>query len=108
MANDKNIVHVTTQMAALSEPNFVIEHEGRLYLTLALIEYDPKAAGLSPEQKPGIKQMQQLFGDARHRGELKAVPVSLQFEGPGPVATGPVATRPPAPGPDDSDRTTKR
>jgi hypothetical protein len=94
MTSEKNIVQVTTQTAALSSPNFVIEHEGRLYVTLALLEYDPKAPNLSAEQKRGVKQMQQMFKEARQRGSLNAAQLDAGWRSIGPVNSGP---NPPAP-----------
>ena len=96
MTSEKNIVHVTSQTAALSSPTFVIEHEGRLYVTLAVLEYDPKASGLSAEQKRGIKQMQELFRDAnKMASSAAAAQIDVARLPIGPVNSGP----PPGRGP---------
>lgn len=47
MSSDQRTVYLsTTATPALSEPQFVIEHDGRLYLTLAVADYEPDASQL--------------------------------------------------------------
>ena len=50
-----------TDNVTLPEPAFVIEHDNKLYLTLGVLEYDPKQGGLSPEQKATIKKLKDKF-----------------------------------------------
>jgi hypothetical protein len=94
--DDENneIVQVTSQRPAFASPNFVIEKDGRLYVTLALIEYDPKASGLSAEQKRGVKQMQKLFDEANRKGSLRAAQLDAEFSRTGPINSGPINSRP--------------
>lgn len=44
MSTDPRAVYVSASATrALGEPQFVIEHQGRLYLTVAVLEYDSDA-----------------------------------------------------------------
>ena len=45
----------TTATPALSEPQFVIEHGGRIYLTLAVAEYE------SDQQNAGASELQDML-----------------------------------------------
>ncbi len=43
MTNNRDTVYVSTgAQPALGEPQFLIEHEGKLYLTLAVLAYEGK------------------------------------------------------------------
>ncbi len=88
--SEAEIVQVTRQTFAYSRPNFVIEQDGRLYVTLALLEYDPKASNLSAEQKRGIKQMQKIFEGAHRQGSLRAAQLEDNSEELGPLNSGPL------------------
>jgi hypothetical protein len=43
---------------ALEEPRFLIEADGKLYLTVAVLEYDPKHPELKDEHRDAIAQLQ--------------------------------------------------
>ena len=61
---DNDFVELTERHLALAAPNFIVEHQGRLYVTVAALEYDPNAKGLTREQKRGVKMVQKLFKSA--------------------------------------------
>jgi hypothetical protein len=42
---------------ALTSPNFVIFHEGRYYVTVAVLEFDPNAEGEASEGAAAVRQM---------------------------------------------------
>jgi hypothetical protein len=47
MSSDQRTVYLSTSATpALSEPQFVVEHDGRIYLTLAVAEYEADASEL--------------------------------------------------------------
>lgn len=88
--SEGEIVQVTRQTSAYSRPNFVIEKDGRLYVTLALLEYDPQASDLTAEQKRGVKQMQKMFEAAHRQGSLRAAQLEAGWEELGPLNSGPL------------------
>jgi len=56
MAKNRQTVSVCAQgMTALEEPRFLVEADGKLYLTLAVLEYDPKHPKISKEQTATIR-----------------------------------------------------
>lgn len=99
MQSENGIVYVTTQTAALSTPTFVIEHEGRFYVTLALIEYDPNATDITPEQKRGVAQVQKMFEAAHKQKGLRAARLQTGWTKEGPVNSGPINSGPNRPRP---------
>lgn len=99
MQSENGIVYVTTQTAAQSSPTFVIEHEGRFYVTLAVLEYDPKAADITPEQKRGVAQMQKMFEAAHKQKGLRAGRLQSGWTQDGPVNSGPINSGPNRPRP---------
>lgn len=82
------IVHVSSSAkAAFAAPSFIIEQDGRYYVTAAVLEYDPRAPNLTREQQEGVKQIQELY----RSGEKTASGVTqISREiGPMPMNTGP-------------------
>ena len=67
---DPDIVHVTKRTEALGSPNFVIEHGGRYYVAVAVLEYDPNARGITKEQRNGVDQIRQMFERAAKEAPL--------------------------------------
>ena len=61
--NDNDYVYVDGH-PALGYPNFIIQREGKLYVTLAVLEYDPDAPDLTPEQQECIADLMRVFGGA--------------------------------------------
>ena len=90
MANEKNVVKVAGRKPALSSPSFIIEKDGRLYVTVAVVEYDAQAANITPEQKKGVAEVQTLFTKAQQQGSVTACPIEPDVAavamntGPGP------------------------
>lgn len=93
--DERSVVRVTSSRAGYAQPTFIIEQQGRFYVTLAVLEYDPKAPGITPEQRDGIMQIEKLFrsGDRSASGVSE---VSRGIGGPMPMNTGPMPmnTRP--------------
>ena len=50
--------------AALSDPTFIIEHGGRYYLTLAVLEYNPGDAK-GESQVRGCREITELFNQCK-------------------------------------------
>lgn len=92
---EEDVVQVLRQRAALGSPTFVVEYDGKLYATVAVLEYDPKARSLTPEQKRGVKQMRDLFDASQKEGSLRAGRLEADWMLFGPMNSGP---RPPVPG----------
>jgi len=67
---DSDIVHVTKRTEALGSPNFVIEQNGRLYVAVAVLEYDPDSPGISAEQREGVAQIRRMFERAAKEAPL--------------------------------------
>jgi len=54
MSSDPRTVYLSTSATpALSEPQFVIEHGGKIYLTLAVAEYEADAGKLQDMLETG-------------------------------------------------------
>ena len=85
MNDGRRIVRLSANSErAFEEPAFLIRSGGKLFLTVAVLEYDPKYKGITDEQKRAIAEMETLFD----KGECeKAVPVkAMAFRG---ANTGP-------------------
>ena len=87
MPNDRNIVRIAGGKSALSSPSFVIEDEGRYYVTVAVVEYDPAAAD-TPEKKKGVEDVRALYDKAQKEGGGKACKIELSATA-APMNTGP-------------------
>ena len=57
MAN-KTVIVSRDGIRALEEPRFLIESGGKLYLTVAVLEYDPKHPALKDEHRQAIGDLQ--------------------------------------------------
>ncbi|WP_375404192.1 hypothetical protein [uncultured Sphingomonas sp.] len=67
------VVHVAADtILAYAEPSFIIERGGRYYVTTAVLEYDPNAPNLTPEQRDGVTQVEKLFRSGE-RGRVGVV-----------------------------------
>lgn len=62
MGKSRRTVSVSHSITALEEPRFLLEVEGKLYLTLAVLEYDPKHPKITEQQRATIKQLEQHVG----------------------------------------------
>lgn len=78
---------------ALEEPRFLIEADGKLYLTVAVLEYDPKHPELKDEHR-------QAIGDLQHHLQT-GEKVPAVRHGPGPVKDSLVAANMVGPGTGD-------
>ncbi|HWH18557.1 MAG TPA: hypothetical protein VNT77_09535 [Allosphingosinicella sp.] len=60
--NDKKTVMVASSVTkGQAEPQFLIEHEGRLYLTLAVVDYDPDQPRFTAAQKKKLIDLRKRF-----------------------------------------------
>jgi hypothetical protein len=85
------VVQVTTSRAAYAEPHFIIEHAGRYYVTVAVLEYDPHAANLTAEQREGVAAIEKLYRSGE-QGRVGVVELA-RLGGPHPMNTGPMNTQ---------------
>jgi len=88
MERSADVVRLVSELTALSKPNFLIEKDGRFYLALAVLEYDPDAAR-SEDEKRGIEEVQRLFTDCKVKGSLCACEVQAMALLSGGMNTGP-------------------
>ena len=78
MGSHDDIVHVKVpDRAASSSPNFIIEHDGRFYVTVGVLEYDPATKGLTDEQKRGIEDVRKMFNSGQKEYPAQASRLSL-------------------------------
>jgi hypothetical protein len=96
----RKTIAVSERVQAWSAPNFVVRgKDGKLYLAVAVLEYDEKKAE-GRGQAAGVKRVQEMFDRGLRSSPLVACQidqsgeVSMQSEPPG-VQTGPG----PLPGP---------
>jgi hypothetical protein len=71
----RNVVNVcTASLRAVQEPSFLIEHRGKIYLTLAVQEFDPEVIRESKDERRAIiyKEMSNLL-------ETEGMPVRLHY-----------------------------
>lgn len=72
-------------------PQFIVEHQGRLYATISVVEYDDHADGLTDAQKRGAATIRKLFdeGNDQNRGVVwlrdRVDLAALQSTAPRPV-----------------------
>lgn len=96
MAKSRRTVSVCREgIPAIEEPRFLVEADGKLYLTLALLEYDPKSTKISMEQMATIRGLQEHMGKG---DKAKAVffpadrmsddVIAANMVGPGPSGPG--------------------
>jgi hypothetical protein len=62
-----------------SEPAFIVEYQGRFYVTAAVIEYDESASGLTDDQKSAARQIREMF-EAGQGSAIRAVPLHSDTE----------------------------
>lgn len=77
MPRENKIVRVSSRSrAALAEPTFIVEKDGVLYITLAVVAYDPRDAD-TEEQKEGVERMRRLFEGVRADSPLPCAQVEF-------------------------------
>jgi hypothetical protein len=93
---EENVVYVSKEPVdgatpALAEPRFVIEMEGKYYLTLAVWEYDKEVAAESKDETliAGCRDISESFDKSTH--PLAAAPATATLYRMG--ATGPRPSR---------------
>lgn len=69
-----DVVKIVRKFNALSKPSFLIEKDGRYYLTVAVLEYDPEAV-TTDAQRSGVQEVQRLFEECRVKGGSQACEV---------------------------------
>lgn len=74
---------------AQPEPSFIIEYQGRLYVTAAVIEYPEAGSGLSADQIASAQQVRGMY-EAGQASAVPAVPIQSST-----VAWGGQSTDPP-------------
>lgn len=84
--DDRRIVRISANSErAFEEPAFLIRFRGKMFLTVAVLEYDPEYKEITDAQRRAIKEMETLF----EKDEcVEAVPVkkTMAFRG---ANTGP-------------------
>jgi hypothetical protein len=66
---------------ALTDPTFIIEHDGALYVTEGVLEYR-WSEDLSDEQRRGVEEIRRLYDEARRSaGGSAQTRDSAQFSG---------------------------
>ena len=75
---------------ALEEPRFLIESDGKLYLTAAVLEYDPQHPELEDEHRQSIADLQREFETCEPvkavrlgHGRMTAALIAANAVGPG-------------------------
>ena len=101
MDRDSDYVEVTSRRLALDSPNFLVEYKGRYYFTVAALEYDPKAKGLTRRQVSDIKKVQKILESTR--GKIPAVVIldtrTWKYQSSEPVSPKFVVPKNPPPRP---------
>jgi len=69
MTTKRKVVEVSSAGRALAEPQFLIECDGKLYLTVAVREYDPNHPGIRDKQTQDIKKLQAMLRDGTATGK---------------------------------------
>jgi hypothetical protein len=77
-------------ISALDEPRFLIEADGKLYLTVAVLEYDPNHPDLKDEHRQTIGDLQAQLESGE---QVRAVQ-----HGPGPMSAEVIAANAVGPG----------
>ena len=52
------------------EPQFIVEHEGKFYVSVAVLEFDPKHPKLREVHKKGIERVASAFKGGRKVGAV--------------------------------------
>ncbi|HYE28274.1 MAG TPA: hypothetical protein VEA61_08585 [Allosphingosinicella sp.] len=57
MKKRSKVIELSSGEKALAEPQFLLEHDGKLYLTVAVREFDPNQASSQPGQARDIRRL---------------------------------------------------
>jgi hypothetical protein len=95
MAKRSTVIVSRDGIRALEEPRFLIEADGKLYLTMAVLEYDPNHPELKDEHRQAIGELHhhlqtgEKVPAVRHGpGPMKASLVAAYTVGPGETESG--------------------
>lgn len=91
MANKRGTVTVSREgISALEEPRFLIEYGGKLYVTAAVLEYDPAHPELQDEHRQSIAELQRELETLEKvpavrlgHGRMTAALIASNMVGPG-------------------------
>jgi hypothetical protein len=72
-------VEVRSRNYAHPQPNFIIRHNGKLYLTVAVLEYDEGADNITREQREDIARVQHLFDSSTDFDRAAYVEMKMGF-----------------------------
>lgn len=79
---------VTPDRQAIGDRTFIIEEDGRLYVAVAVLEYDA-ASARTEDQKRGVEEVRRMYEDAKGKCCLCAVTL-MQAWSWKPVNTKPI------------------
>lgn len=76
MDGERRIVSVSSDsIEAYAEPQFVLEFDGKIYVTLALVEYDPNDAEMAEDERSDLSELQSMLeGDRIVSGTIVDAP----------------------------------
>ena len=75
---ERYIVHVAKEgRAAFSQPAFLFKVGNKYYTTLAVLEYDPDASGLTDQQISDIDKLGKIYDSLEDADRLGGKAVSL-------------------------------
>lgn len=66
MDGDRRTVSVSfDSVEAFAEPQFVVEHDGKIYVTVGVIEYDPNDREMDDDEKSDLAELQEMLRGRR-------------------------------------------
>jgi hypothetical protein len=95
MSNGRNVTVCGEGVPAIKEPHFLLESGGKLYLTLAVLEYDPGHPRIKDRQKEAIAGLRDHLKRGKTlqcvqfaSGEVTDEIIAANTSGPGPIGQG--------------------
>lgn len=66
MDNERKTVHVSSEsVTGYPEPHFVLESNGKIYVTLAVLEFDPANEEMLDDERANLADLQALLDGPR-------------------------------------------
>lgn len=66
MDRDRKTVLVSSDgVEAYAEPKFVLEFDGKIYVTLGVLEYDPAEEPIDDDERSNLAELQAMLDGAR-------------------------------------------
>jgi hypothetical protein len=66
MESERQTVTVSLEsVEALAEPQFVLEFDGKIYVTMALLEFDPNDPGMDEDLQSDLGELQAMLSGER-------------------------------------------